>query len=423
MPEANRLSRMNAPSAAQSARCAALLLALALLPLSARADVLIGKNGERFVGTVLEESADAVVFNSELGGRLTFSRERVREIQRTGASAGFMPRPPLPDARLDWIELKSGEWLTGRIKSMQHEKLEFDSEEMDLHTFDWDDIRTLRSPQLFSVGFDDKRTQDGSVLVESNLVQVISSGTTNVRPRGAVLAITPTGARELSKWSGQLSAGMSVRSGNTKEVEYNAHATIERRTPATRMTLDYLGNFSSVNDAETENNQRGQARFDYFLSRRLFVRVPDLEIYHDPLQNIDYRLTVGGSVGYDLVKNRRVEWNVTAGPAWQRTWYHSVPEGESERNDSLAAVLASRLDIEVTRRIDLMLEYRGQLTSRDSGESLHHALARLGFEIHKRLKLDLTFTWDRISQPGTEASGDTPATDDLRLTTGLGIDF
>jgi hypothetical protein len=423
MPEATRLSRMNVPSAAPALIRAGLLLALMLLAPLARADVLLGKNGERFVGTVVEETADAVVFHSELGGRLTIPRARLREIQRTGVAASFVPLPPPPDARLDWIELKSGEWLAGRIKSMQHEKLEFDSEEMDLHTFDWDDIRTLRSPQLFSVGFDDKRTQDGSVLVESNLVQVISSGTTNVRPRGAVLAITPTGARELSKWSGQLSAGMSVRSGNTKEVEYNAHATVERRTPLTRMTLDYLGNFSSVNDAQTENNQRGQGRFDYFLSRRLFMRVPDIESYHDPLQNINHRVTIGGGVGYDLVKNRRVEWNITAGPAWQRTWYHSVPEGESDTKDSLAAVLGSRLDIEVTRRIDLLLEYRGQLTGRESGESLHHGLARLEFEIHKRLKLDLTFTWDRISHPKTEAGGDTPSTDDLRLTTGLGIDF
>src|SRR5215471_12187969 len=45
-------------------------------------------------------------------------------------------RPPSPTGNdgFDWIELRSGEWLKGKIKSLQDEKLEFDSEELDLHT-------------------------------------------------------------------------------------------------------------------------------------------------------------------------------------------------------------------------------------------------------------------------------------------------
>ena len=60
-----------------------------LLP--ARADVLIGTNGDRFTGKVVEETADSVVFDPELGGRLTIPRTRIREIQR--------PVPPVTDDR------------------------------------------------------------------------------------------------------------------------------------------------------------------------------------------------------------------------------------------------------------------------------------------------------------------------------------
>ena len=35
--------------------------------------VLVGTNGERFVGTVIEQTTNQVVFDSELAGRLTFS--------------------------------------------------------------------------------------------------------------------------------------------------------------------------------------------------------------------------------------------------------------------------------------------------------------------------------------------------------------
>jgi len=46
----------------------------------------------------------------------------------------------------------------------------------------------------------------------------------------------------------------------------------------------------------------------------------------------------------------------------------------------------------------------------------------LEFEIHKRLKLDLSFVWDRISSPQS-FGGATPMPDDFRLITSLGIDF
>jgi hypothetical protein len=56
---------------------------------------------------------------------------------------------PPPDD-FDWIQLKSGEWLKGRLKAMQERKLEFDSEKLDDLTFDWKDIRQLRSPRARS---------------------------------------------------------------------------------------------------------------------------------------------------------------------------------------------------------------------------------------------------------------------------------
>jgi len=47
----------------------------------------------------------------------------------------------------------------------------------------------------------------------------------------------------------------------------------------------------------------------------------------------------------------------------------------------------------------------------------------LEFEIHKRLKLDLSFVWDRITSPKSELGGDTPTPNDFRLITSIGIDF
>jgi putative salt-induced outer membrane protein YdiY len=328
-----------------------------------------------------------------------------------------------PEDGFDWIEIKSGEWLKGKIKSMQDEKLEFDSEELDDRVFDWEDIRTVRSPRLNSVRFDKAGKADGALLVTTNEVRVVSQTATNIHPRADLLGIAPTGNREWNKWSGQVAAGLSFRSGNTKEVEYNAHLTLNRRTPSTLLTFDYLGNFGKINGVETENNQRLQARFDSYLSRRLFLRAPDVEYYHDPLQNLEHRYTLGAGMGYKLVKTRRVDWEITAGPAYQRNEFSSVGPGESNTRDSLAMVFGSRLEIELSKRLDFILEYRAQFSGRETGNNTHHGVATLKFDIHKRLKLDLSLIWDSVASPTTESSGLTPQKDDVRLMMQVGLDF
>ena len=438
----------------------ALLALILFCNTHAFADSVFLRGGERLNGKIVAEEPARIIFESQNLGKIEIPRDRIERLERESATPSPAAQPGSPakvsppvstnitttlvapalaltngffpwllaqslaeSNRFDWIQLKSGEWLKGKIKSMQDEKLEFDSEELDLHDFKWEDIRTLYSPRVKSVRFDTQGNASGWLIITTNEVRVSSETATNTYPRRELLAITPRGNKELSNWSGKVVAGMSFRSGNTKEVEYNTHATIERRTPSTRLTLDYLGNFSKFNGDETEDNQRATGNFDYFLSRRLFLRVPFVEYYRDPFQNLDQRLTVGAGVGYDLVHNRRVEWDVSAGPAFQRNWYSSVETNQSSTAESAALTLGSRFDWEVNKRIDFILEFRGQFSGRETGNNSLHNVATLEFEIHKRLNLDISFIWDRIGSPKSESNGTTPFTDDFRLTVGLGVDF
>ena len=137
----------------RTAHCAAsslwLAIAWAALPAPARAELLVVTNGQRFVGTVVQVTKDSVVFESEPGGSLTFPRAQVREIQFTppaeppGTSPGpehqapssnqlptinsqlstnaWLP-PSLGHDNLDWIQLQSGSWISGRFKYLQYPK-------------------------------------------------------------------------------------------------------------------------------------------------------------------------------------------------------------------------------------------------------------------------------------------------------------
>jgi len=327
-----------------------------------------------------------------------------------------------PADRFDWIQLKSGEWLKGRIKAMQERELEFDSEELDNLTFDWKNIRQVRSPRTLDVLSVTGETISGPVAITPEEVAV-GDLKPRVIPRNQLQSLTPGGSRERNHWSGKVSVGLTLRAGNSESVEYNAQAHLQRRTPATRLTLDYLGNVSSLEGVESANNNRVNTEFDRWLSRRLYLVVPFAEYYQDPFQNLEHRVTAGVGVGYDLISRPLMEWNITAGPAYQKAWFESAQPGEPTEKGTGALSFSSRFDWDITHRIELILEYRGQYTSREVGETTHHSVSTLSLELTKRFDLDVSFTWDRITQPKAGADGVEPQPDDFRLVVGLGVDF
>lgn len=435
-----------------------LATALCSVAVFARADVLIGTNGDRFTGNVVAETADAVVFDTELGGRLTVPRSRIRALHReappgTGhrpldtnapsavATSGPASQPPalgrpsgltnsaLPDLswtpppdRFDWIQLKTGEWLKGRLKGMQDRSVDFWSEKLTDLTFDWKDIRQVRSPRTIDVLLNDKTKVSGPVSITPDEV-TIDGTPAKVVSRTELQSLTPGGAKERDYWSGDVSLGLTVQAGNTRGVQYNAQADLQRRTPATRLSLDYIGNFSRANGIESANNHRLNSEFDRWLSRRFYLIVPSFEYYKDPFQNLSSRVTAGVGVGYELIDRPNLEWAITTGPAYQQAWFDSTGPGDQTGTVVGALNFGSRFKWDINRRVKYLLQYRGQYTSREVGETTHHLVSTFSVDLNKRFTLDLSAIWDRISEPKAGAGGVRPEPDDFSLVAGLGVHF
>jgi putative salt-induced outer membrane protein YdiY len=329
---------------------------------------------------------------------------------------------PPPDD-FDWIQLKSGEWLKGRIKVIQDRKLEFDSEELDNLTFEWKKIRQVRSAREVDVLFVDQKTVRGRVMINPEVVVVTGGAESQSFPREGMQSLTPAGSRERDYWSGKLTAGYTMRKGNTNQQDFTAQAHLQRSTPITRVTLDYIGNASSVSGAQTTNNNRVNSELDVWLSKQFYLVVPFGEYYVDPYQNLAYRATAGAGVGYDIIDHPKLEWSITAGPAYQKARFDNVEADQPEDKEATAFVLTSRFDWDITQRIDLILEYRGQYTSKAIGETTHHAVGTLSLELTKRFDIDFSLVWDRISEPKAGSDGIQPKPDDFRLVAGVGLDF
>jgi hypothetical protein len=227
----------------------------------------------------------------------------------------WQPPPPMPDD-FDWVQLTSGEWLKGEIIAMYDDSLEFDSKELDDLTIEWKDVQQVRSAQTMQVAFLDDTVATGKVLVDGDAVRVIY-------------------------WSGKLSAGLNIRSGNTDQTEYNANMNIKRRSPKNRIVIDYLGNFSETDNITTADNQRATASWNRFISDRFYITPASGEYYRDPFQNIDSRWTLGVGLGYQLIDSSKVEWKADAGIAYQKTSFAEVPLGDPQSNDSPALAIGT----------------------------------------------------------------------------------
>lgn len=415
-------------------------LLLATLPLLARADVLTGTNGERFVGTVIAESATNVVFDSELAGRLTFPLSKIHELQQrplvavTNATIGLILtnaptnviawKPPgVGVDGSDWVQLKSGEWLRGQLKYIQKKEVEFDSDEMDEQTLKLKDVSKLYTARRVFTQFEDQPPAYGRVVISNDLVMVSGAEPLSLH-RDLLMGITPSGGRTgIRNWSGNFNVALSLQSGNNDQTTVTTSAELARRTPNTTLILNYLGNYSQVNDIESANNDRVNVTYDVRLNQDWFLRPGLVEYYHDSLANISYRLTVGVGAGYYIFDRTGLEWTVSAGPAYQYTKFSTVETNQSDHASTPAAVFNSNFKADVTQRLTFIQSWQSIFTERDAGQYSHHTVSTLEFEIKRHLNLDVSFIWDYLQNPQARSDGELPQNSDYYLTVGFGVRF
>jgi len=346
---------------------------------------------------------------------------QVPTAEAAAPAARWEPPEPSP-TEFDWIRLKSGEWLKGEIERMRDEKMVFDSDELETLELDWDDISAIYSPHEHSYVFEGRRIHTGTATMRDGRVVVSSEDGVREFERRKLVSIVPGDRSELSLWSGKLSAGLIARAGNTQSTDVTALFNIRREAPVVRLGLDYNGALSSQSGQRTANNARANYATDVYLSRRFFVTVPSLSFYRDEFQNIEYQLTPGAAIGYDLVDNRWIDWEVGVGAAYQYTAFISVAN-DSRFSQDVAAVFSTSLDLDITADIELDTDYRLQLGLTDPGLTTQHLLSTLSVDILGPLELDVSFSWDRLEQPVPNADGTVPKSNDYRLSVGLGIDF
>ena len=74
--------------------------------------------------------------------------------------------------QFDWVQMRSGEWVKGRIIAMYDGKLEFDSDEFDDLTLKWHEIEEIRTSQSVNIRLLQNRSAVGKLVMIGDEVTV-----------------------------------------------------------------------------------------------------------------------------------------------------------------------------------------------------------------------------------------------------------
>jgi len=328
---------------------------------------------------------------------------------------------PLDDGS-GWIQLVSGEWLRGKVVRIKDRKLDFKSDKLGEQSFKLGDVKRVLSPRFQVVLTEDGRVFEGTITADATDVWVTGEKTVQL-PRAELLSILSVEGHGIARWSRKISLGATYRSGNTDQTDYTALATAVRETARTRWSSTYAGAVSNVNDAETANNHRLSSKYDLWLSRRAFLTLPGVDVFRDPFQNVDVRVTPYAAIGYELLSDAFHTWSISAGPAFQYQRLESGSSVDESEESSAAGVLSTTYEWDLTSDVDLAFNYNLTVPIPDSDEYNHNAVLSLAVDLPGNLDLDIAFIWDRVNRPLATGTGEAPKPDDFRTTIGLGWSF
>jgi putative salt-induced outer membrane protein YdiY len=336
---------------------------------------------------------------------------------------GFTPEIDKKDDEWDWVKLDSGEWLKGELRVMYEDEVEFDSDHFGVITIDWEDIEEVHTASPQKIRTNDRTSITGQLDLKEQTAILRTRTDEEIVARKDIVSIASGEPRESDYWNTKISFGANVRSGNIDQADFNAKATLQRRTALTRLYWDYTGNYSFTEESETANSHRSNGYFDYFFSSRFFVRPLSAEFFRDPYQNISHRQTYSASLGYSIIDSKDLKVDITGGPSYQIIQYQDVLAGEDSSKSSVGGIVTAVIDWEITDWMDFIGTYRAQYASDEAGGITTHSDSTIEIEVTDNIDLNFSFIWDRMQNPVSDELGTTPKKDDFRMIFGVGLDL
>jgi len=333
--------------------------------------------------------------------------------------------PALNEDEPDWVMLFSGEWLQGRVKSLRAGTLTFDSAEVGVIRYDWDDVRALHLSRSHEVQMKNRDVYTGPAVFWADyfIIDSKEAGVVTLPKNKVHTMITGTG-KEIDYWNFYVSMGLSGSWGNTEQATFEGAARFTREDTMTKWTAGYDGIYTIANDQVAANRHLGDTSLDVYVTSIFRVVVATADALYDPFQNIQIRTRPGAGLGFRHTVNRYFTWYGTTGGIYQFTRYKN-PLANGASGDFHGGGMYVKLDFEIDphRDVDIDFGWRSTFIFNDFGQSASEGYLRFQYTLGSLINLYTRFAFNRIESPPLQADGTQPVSNDLVMSAGVAIDY
>ena len=320
----------------------------------------------------------------------------------------------------DQVVFKNGDRLTGKIETAADGKLTFQSQVAGKVTIALADLQTFSTDEAIEL-----HLKDGAVVkrrvqqADPNRI-TIESGET-IQPQALQIADIVTlnpPPTPPAKWTGLISAGWGLTTGNTHIENRSASVNAVRRSENDRITLnmDYARSRQEVAGVKnvTEDWWRSRAQYDYYVSKKLYV-YGDGRYEKDAIAKLDRRVLVGGGVGYQWIETDRTQFRTAIGAA-SRYEAYTVPGAESQ--SATTVQVGYSFAHKLCKTVDILnnTDYYPDVSKFSDYYLSSTAEVRAHFTPRMFANFKVIFNYDKTPAPG---QGDT----DFKYLLGIGLSF
>lgn len=299
------------------------------------------------------------------------------------------------------IVFKNGDKLTGKVTSLADGKLVIESAVAGTITVDMANVSTFSTDDPVEI-----HLKDGTVLKQPVVTTQTDGAVATTQGLIDAQELSLTDMEKINpppvKWTGSVSAGALITSGNSNTSNVSAAYDAVRRTDQDRISSagQYLygrQEDSNGNDNTTTDNWFITGKYDYFLSEKVYWFTA-LRVERDRIADLDLRVTPSTGLGYQWVESDEMNFFTEAGLAWVYEDYSNAGS-----NDYFAARLAYHFDKKINDKVDFIhnLEYVPSLEN--INEFNLNTDAGIRVAMTEKLFTDFKFEWRYDSEPAPGA--------------------
>jgi putative salt-induced outer membrane protein YdiY len=341
-------------------------------------------------------------------------------------------------AKADQVTLKNGDRLTGTIVKSDAKTLAIKTEFAGDVSVQWDAVSGIASSQRLHLSLKDGQTIVGMVATSGSNFEVATKETGPVTAsKEAVVAVRNDTEQKTYDdqverlrhphltdfWSGLLDTGLSLTRGNSDSLTYSLTGKAARITERDKITVYsnaiYAKSTSNGASNTTAHAIRGGIRGDLNVSEKFFVfGFTDFE--YDAFQHLDLRNVVGGGLGYHAIKTANTKFDLFGGGSFDQEYFSANPpaQPDSLTRKSGEIVMGEELDAKLNNRTTLSERFALYPNISDTGNY------RFQFDTTAATKLKGWLSW-QVTYSDRYLSDPLPGLkkNDLLLSTGLRLTF